>query len=284
METQIPKALDFSHKQQYSKLSPNTIKKILVIQASPRKGGVSKTEIITNSFLKGCEQAGATAEIINLRDKKIKQCQGCFTCWTKTPGKCILKDDVPDIMEKANNADLLVYATPLYHFGMIALLKKYIERTLPEMMPFLVARDDGKTQHPHREGFKASQNFVIISVCGFPEVSHFGALSANFHYIANAGGKNGNNIVAEIYRPLSEILNNPFFKEEIDRVLSALEKAGNDLITKGFVESETIDAIADVKLDKKEIYEATNMSWETCIKDGMTMPEFQKVLIESLPE
>ncbi len=271
---------NFSYEKKYVRLQPNETKKICVIQGSPRKEGVSKTDILTKAFINGCEQAGAETETINLRDKKIKQCVGCFTCWTKTPGQCIHKDDVADIMKKSNESDLIVYASPLYHFGIIALLKKYIERTLPSVMPHLIEREDGETTHPPREGYNASKNIVIISVCGFPEVSHFGAFSANFHYLANAGGENGYNIVAEVYRPFSEILNNPFYQDETDRVLNAAINAGNDLITKGYIADTTIKEIAEVKMDMATIREQANKAWDTCIKEGMTMPDLQKKLTE----
>jgi len=280
MSHQIPPSLMFSHEQNYVQLRPNEVGSVLALLASPRKDGVSKTEILTNAFLAGCKKAGAEVDTIHLREKKINQCVGCFTCWTKTPATCIFKDDVAEIMEKADAADLVVYASPLYHFGIIALMKKYIERTLPELKPFLEPRENGKTGHPHREGFKATQNIVVIGVCGFPEVSHFGAFSANFHYIANSGGENGHRIVAEIYRPLSEILNNPFYQEESDRVLAAAENAGKDLIKKGYVDASTIDAIAEVRLEKANIYKATNTAWETCIQEGRTMPDLQKKLRE----
>lgn len=250
----------------------------MVIQGSPRKEGISKTDILTKAVVEGFLAAGAEVETIYLREMKINQCQGCFNCWTKTPGRCIFNDDVAGIMQKTNQADLLVFASPLYHFGIIALMKKFIERTLPMIQPFLIEREDGKTTHPVREGFKASQNILIISVCGFPEVEHFGALSANFHYIANAGGSFGYNIVAEIYRPLSEILNNPFYQAENDRVLGLAKKAGYDLVANGCIEDDVINGIAEVRLDKKQIYKAANMSWESCIKEGMTMPELQAKL------
>ncbi len=282
MTSQIPASLNFSHEQHYRKLEPNSVKSVLVIQGSPRKDGVSKTEILTNAFVSGCKEAGASSEVVNLREKKIKQCQGCFTCWTKTPGKCIFKDDAAEIMEKANDADLVVYASPLYHFGIIALMKKFIERTLPSVSPYLIKRDDGQTTHPGREGYKDKQNAVIIGVCGFPEVSHFGAFSANFHYLSNAGGEVGMNIAAELYRPASELLNNPFYGEENNRVLTAAKKAGKDLITQGFVEAETVDAIAEVRLNMEEMRKAANMSWDHCIKEGVTMPELQKRLAESV--
>lgn len=278
MENRIPYALKFTYKQKYASLTPDSVKKALIILASPRKEGTSKTRILASAFAEGLREAGAEVEFVDLRDKKINHCQGCFTCWTKTPGKCIFKDDVAGIMEKAEDADLVVYASPLYHFGMISLLKKYIERTLPSIEPFMVKRDDGATTHPGRKGFKASTNIAILGVCGFPEVSHFGAFSANFHYIANAGGDHGSKIVAEIYRPYAEILNNPFFAEENGRVLSEAKKAGFDLVKKGCVAPETVDAIAEVRLNKDEIHSATNTVWETCIKDGVTMPEFQEKL------
>ncbi|MBS3758236.1 MAG: flavodoxin family protein [Desulfobacterales bacterium] len=281
MENQIPKALQFSHKQRYVRLEPASVKKVLVLQGSPRKEGTSKTDIVAGAFAAGCRRAGAETETIYLREKKIKQCQGCFHCWTKSPGKCIHDDDVADIMKAAEGADLVVYASPLYHFGIISLMKRYIERTLPGIEPFLIKRDDGKTTHPPRKGFKYIQNAAIIGVCGFPEVEHFGAFSANFHYIANAGGEFGMNIAAEIYRPLSEILGNPFYREENDRVIGAVEKAGCDLIVNGYVAPSLIDEIAEVRLDKEAIYEMANKSWQICIDKCMTMSEFQEELAET---
>lgn len=280
MDHQIPNSLQFTHKQRYVSLAPGSVEKLIVLQGSPRKSGTSKTDMVANAFVKGCRKAGAEAETIYLTEKKINQCQGCFHCWTKTPGKCIHNDDAADIMKAVEAADLVVYATPLYHFGMISLMKRYIERTLPRIEPFLVKRDDGKTTHPPRKGYKHTENAVVISVCGFPEVDHFGALSANFHYIANAGGEYGMNIAAEIYRPLSEILGNPFFQEENDRVLQAVEKAGDELLQNGSVSPSLIDEIAEVRLDKGQVYEMANKSWEICIDECITMPELQKKLAE----
>jgi hypothetical protein len=45
-----------------------------------------------NHLVEGMQEAGAEVEVVNLREKKIKNCIGCFTCWTKTPGKCLQKD------------------------------------------------------------------------------------------------------------------------------------------------------------------------------------------------
>jgi len=61
--------------------------KILALNSSPRTGSQSKTELMLNHLVKGMREAGADVEVVNLRKKKINNCIGCFTCWTKTPGK-----------------------------------------------------------------------------------------------------------------------------------------------------------------------------------------------------
>jgi multimeric flavodoxin WrbA len=60
--------------------------KVLALNSSPRGGGQSKTEIMLNCLVEGMRAAGAEVEAIDLREKKVKNCVGCFSCWTKTPG------------------------------------------------------------------------------------------------------------------------------------------------------------------------------------------------------
>jgi multimeric flavodoxin WrbA len=269
--------------KKYHSLAPGSVRRVLALQASPRNETTSKTEILLQAFLSGCASAGAATETIYLRKKKIAQCTGCYTCWTKTPGVCIHKDDAADIMKQEDEADLVVYAYPLYHFGIISLLKRYIERTIPRANPQLIPRADGETTHPLREGFKDAHHAVIMGVCGFPEVSHFGAASLHLHYLANATGDKGLNIVAEIYRPASEVLNLPFCQEEIDRVLNATREAGRQVVERGVIDTRLIDEIAEVKLDIPLFREQANMAWDHCVKNGITLPEFQDQILGRKP-
>ena len=68
--------------------------KVLAINSSPRGDGQSKTELMLNHLVKGMREAGAEVEVVELRKRKVNNCIGCFTCWTKTPGVCIHKDDM----------------------------------------------------------------------------------------------------------------------------------------------------------------------------------------------
>jgi multimeric flavodoxin WrbA len=148
--------------------------KILAINSSPRSGGQSKTEFMLNHLVEGMQEAGAKVEVVNLRKKEIKNCIGCFTCWTKTPGKCLHKDDMTnELFPKWLEADLVVYATPLYYHFMNAAMSTFLERTLPAIQPFF-ERSEGKTHHPLRQKVPST---VLLSVCGFPEESEFDALS-----------------------------------------------------------------------------------------------------------
>jgi multimeric flavodoxin WrbA len=99
--------------------------RILAINGSPR-GARGNTARIIEPFLEGAREAGAEAEVITLRDKDINHCLGCFNCWIKTPGVCVHKDDMPNLLEKIVAADVLVFGTPLYIFTFSGLMSPIV--------------------------------------------------------------------------------------------------------------------------------------------------------------
>lgn len=102
-------------------------KKVLIISASPRKGGNS--DILCDQFMRGAQEAGHPTEKIFLRDYKINFCMACYGC-QKTK-KCIQKDDGNEILDKMVQADVIVFSTPVYFYAMNGQLKTLIDRTLP---------------------------------------------------------------------------------------------------------------------------------------------------------
>ena len=139
--------------------------KVLALNSSPRGGGQSKTEWMLDQLVTGMQAAGAEVEKIDLRKKKINYCIGCFTCWTKTPGQCLHKDDMTqELFPKYIAADLVVYATPLYHFTLNAEMKAFIERTLPMLQPYLKKKEDGKTSHPLRYPHQKMAGFTAWGI------------------------------------------------------------------------------------------------------------------------
>ena len=76
------------------------------------------------------EESGNSVEQINLYDKNIGFCRACYACF-KT-GECVLQDDMADILEKTQSADVIVVATPTYFLTMNGMLKTTIDRFLPK--------------------------------------------------------------------------------------------------------------------------------------------------------
>ena len=98
--------------------------KIVVLQGSPNKKG--STFILADCFRQGAEDAGHTVEMIDVAHAKIHPCTGCIHCGYEGP--CVQKDDVEEIRKKILGADMLVFATPLYYYGMSAQLKTVVDR------------------------------------------------------------------------------------------------------------------------------------------------------------
>jgi multimeric flavodoxin WrbA len=101
-------------------------KNVLVLSASPRKGGNS--EILCDHFIKGAEKSGHYTEKIFLGDKKINYCKGCGACYIHKKA-CPQKDDMAEILDKMIAADVIVMATPVYFYTMDAQMKTLIDRT-----------------------------------------------------------------------------------------------------------------------------------------------------------
>lgn len=102
-------------------------KNILVISTSPRKGGNSET--LADELIRGAQEAGNSVEKVTLYDKTIEFCKGCLTC-VKTQ-RCIIRDDAAAIVQKMLTADVIVFATPVYYYGMCGQMKTLLDRANP---------------------------------------------------------------------------------------------------------------------------------------------------------
>jgi multimeric flavodoxin WrbA len=208
--------------------------KIVAFNSSPRSNDLSKTELILQKFLEGARRAGASTETVYLRNYKINDCLGCFSCWLQDLGRCVQKDDMSEqLFWRYLQADIAVLATPVYHLTMNARMKCFIERTMPMIDPLgMLTREGG---HPHR--FEKVPKVVVLSVCGYHDQAMFQALSLTMHLIL------GPDLVAEIYRNSSEALTVPEFKPKLDDILAATAQAGEELVRDGKVREETLAAV-----------------------------------------
>lgn len=102
-------------------------KKVLIISSSPRKGG--NTEALVECFEKGSVESGNAVETVYLREKQINFCRGCFACFEL--GHCVIKDDAVEIAAKMHDADVLVFASPVYYYCVSGQLKTMLDRANP---------------------------------------------------------------------------------------------------------------------------------------------------------
>ena len=102
-------------------------KKVVILSTSPRKN--SNSEALAEAFAKGALEGGNDVEVIRMREKTFGFCRGCFAC--QKTGKCILKDDMAEIVPKMEQADVLVFATPIYYYEMSGQMKTLLDRANP---------------------------------------------------------------------------------------------------------------------------------------------------------
>jgi multimeric flavodoxin WrbA len=239
--------------------------KVLALNSSPRVKGQSKTELLLSHLVAGMRDAGAEVEVVELRRKKINYCRGCYTCWSKTPGICVHRDDMAlELFPKWLEADIAIYASPLYHYGVNAQMKAFIERTLPSLLPYLKPQGE-RTVHPLRGRHPAA---VLLSVAAFPEDSVFDALS---FWAKKNFGKSG--LLAEIYRPASEAM---LYSWKLKDILAATEQAGREIVEQRCVTEETMARIKRPLAEPAVVVAVSNCMWQTVIDERLTMAEAGK--------
>lgn len=124
------------------------MKKVLIVSSSPRVNGNS--DLLCQAFEKGAKEAGHSVETLHLNKLHIGFCQGCYAC--HHTGKCFQKDDMTELAFKVKDADVLVFASPVYFYSMSGQLKTFIDRLVPvyedvraDVYIMVTAYDDDKT-------------------------------------------------------------------------------------------------------------------------------------------
>lgn len=100
--------------------------KILILNGSPTKNG--NTVALVNAFKEGAEAKGHVVNVLNVAHKKVNGCLACEYCHGTGNGKCVQKDDMQEIYPLLQEAEMIVFASPIYYFTMSAQLEAVIQR------------------------------------------------------------------------------------------------------------------------------------------------------------
>lgn len=136
-----------------------------VILNGARSGDLKVDEVcdVLASSLQGRSQV----DTFKLRDIQIADCLGCFGCWVKTPGECVIDDAERGIAKKLALADLKVYVTPIVFGGYSYELKKALDRQIGNILPFFT-KVDGEIHHAKR--YDKNGSLVAVGVLPQPDV------------------------------------------------------------------------------------------------------------------
>ena len=143
--------------------------KILVFNGSPKRDR-SDTMHVTRAFLEGMREAAPQdIHIMDVIDRHIEYCTGCFAC-KRNGGACIHDDDMRAILEEILESDLLLFSFPLYCYGMPAPLKALLDRTMP-LSSMAMRKVGERYEHVGQADFSRLR-YLMICGCGFPNSRH----------------------------------------------------------------------------------------------------------------
>jgi multimeric flavodoxin WrbA len=138
--------------------------KFLLISGSPRNGN---TEFVLTEI---CNSIDSEKEIIFLREKNIQHCRGCLSCHQKP--KCVLRDDMQEILEKMKRADVLVIGSPNYFDNVTGLLKDFIDRSHPYYKKKLIKGKKLALIFVGGGEVAGTQKFLKTAMAGFVKYLH----------------------------------------------------------------------------------------------------------------
>ncbi|MDD6733371.1 MAG: flavodoxin family protein [Lachnospiraceae bacterium] len=209
---------------------------IIVLNGSPRKEK-SCTTRVTEKFLEGIQRVeNCEIERIDLNEADIRPCLGCLSCWGRTEGECIIKnDDILSIKEKILKADVIIESYPLYFFGMPGVVKVFTDRMLSMMCTYKgQSPQPGNSFHGIRDHMEG-KSFFIISTCGYAQTEYiYEPLLAQYDCICGPGH------YYALLCPQGKCLSIPELFDRMEVYLEKYALAGEEFARTGTLSSETV--------------------------------------------
>ncbi|MCL2841583.1 MAG: flavodoxin family protein [Defluviitaleaceae bacterium] len=232
--------------------------KVIALNGSPRSER-SSTMKLTRAFLEGTQWTDT--EIIDISKLNVRGCTGCYSCWTKTPGKCVINDDMTDILPKLIEADIIIWSFPLYSCSFPGQMKCFMDRRLPIALPFM-DESSATGEHPLRHDLSKQRHF-FISTCGFwtAEGNYDSVIKMLEH-----GGKGANHEDFTIFCgqgglfEAADMADDMGLNALVEGYLNTMRQAGSEYANGG-MKKETRDLLSQPLIPKEAYESAANASW-----------------------
>jgi multimeric flavodoxin WrbA len=216
--------------------------KVLAINGSPHMDD-GNTAMILNPFLEGMKEAGAIVDLFYTKKLNIGPCNGDMSCWFKNPGQCGQKDDMQMLLPKFKEADVIVWASPVYYAGVTGPLKNLMDRQLPLFM---------------QDGGLKRQKIVLVSTCGAWELSMFDPLLAQMKALYSMPETNSE-FVGALLRPMAEGMKEMSMAGEtrlLHGIIQAAKDAGRQLVKEGKISDEIQLKLSKALMPRDAYYKA----------------------------
>ncbi len=238
--------------------------KITAFNGSP-KADRGNTHVMVSALLEGASEAGASTENVLLAGKKIGHCIGCFTCWTKTPGRCVLKDDMETLLKSYMESEIVIMASPLYVDHVTGIMKDFMDRSIPLVCPQFEMGGAGQTRHVAR--FVKYPAIVWVSNCGFPEKDQFAVLRLACE---RERRNNKAEVLAEIYRSQGPLLTvkSPALQPALSRYKDLLRRAGKEIVMSRKISGDLQAQLDKPLMPEDEYSKSANGSWHSKQREG----------------
>lgn len=214
------------------------------------------TAFILTPFLEGMSEAGADVELFYTSKLDIKPCTGEYHCCLKTPGSCYQKDDMQMLYPKLREADIYVFASPIYVNGVTGPMKMLIDRLLPlvDTCPYVVLRD-GRCDHFPRER-RIGGKVVLVSTCGYWGMVNFDLALAQIEGIAKTLEREFSGaLLRSTSRGFREMVE---MGAPVGDILEAAREAGRQVVEDGKISAETLNTISREVMPLEVYIERTN--------------------------
>ncbi|GBE39183.1 iron-sulfur flavoprotein [bacterium BMS3Bbin08] len=137
---------------------------ILIINGATRKNG--NTDIIISRIIEGAKSNNFKPAIIELRNKNISNCIGCYTCLKDS--KCFFEDDMTEIRNNINKTELIIFASPLYWCVVTGLMKTFLDRLF-------------FYYHPHNKSLIAGKKAIIVTPMNQKDINSESEVLVDFY-------------------------------------------------------------------------------------------------------
>ena len=216
--------------------------------------GEGNTAMILNPFLEGMKEAGADVDLFYTRKLKIGPCNGDMSCWFVNPGTCGQKDDMQMLLPKFKEADVIVWASPVYYAGVTGPLKNLMDRQLP--------------LHMQGELGSKRQKIVLVSTCGAWEVSMFDPLLLQMNALYSRP-EGSSDFAGALLRPMADGMKEMIKAGEtrlVEGIFRAAKEAGRQLAKEGKITEELQKEVAKELMPRDAYYKAAQMMMEQAQK------------------